>query len=615
MSARIPQCQVTIRWFPLVVTTIAMVIKSITAFIAITRSNHFKHRLYNSLGDFIAVAARHREELSVPNECLANSGEYRKRRLQAVTGGTGIPMRAVNGRRIWIRYLGFLDWSVWLFWVGSIVTAWILTEKSLGTVRREFRNANSSEITDLFTLFSIAGFGKISLAFIISSSGGETAFDGRTATGLPLQIALANSPQFWFSLGYLLWNNQITRIWGEHEWRSYAGRRKPPRVSYGAKVAGVRNTRWLQLPYSLSALLMVVSTTMHWVVSQSLFVIEVENMSGLPNNADPGIIFAICYSPTAIFVVAVMGTALILGITIYYLIPFRSVMPFMAGSARVVFASCTALPKDLPVDGIMWGDVSDEWGRLAGFGENAKGIQLGEIYPERNKRSATKDSASDRPTTARTTLTYASDTRDPFIEKSESLASRRSRADDLYRREPEREPLTPPLPDSVRYGRPTTRDSWTSVAQNAEQHLTSRATDINRIPSNSSRFSRPPLQTRRPADDNDLGGGYDTQGSVFRQRFSLYDHPEFNGSQRPSLRERQLFDSPVALDEDSDHEPEWKGWGFNPEDGNGSEAEISHGDQRGGRGFATNATYDARERQDDEANLVDHQHEWRGWGV
>ena len=112
-------------------------------------------------------------------------------------------------------------------------------------------------------------------------------------------------------------------------------------VSYGTSEPGARNTRWLQLPYMLSAILMVISTTMHWIVSQALFVVEVENQSGLPEvngqSAPDAIIFAICYSPTAIFVIAIMAMALILGITIYYVIPFRSWMPFMAGSARVVF--------------------------------------------------------------------------------------------------------------------------------------------------------------------------------------------------------------------------------------------------------------------------------------
>ena len=387
-----PICSVTIRWFPLVMTTIAMMIKTVTAFLAIRKSDHFRYRLYNSLGDFIAVATRHREELSVPGECLANKGQWKRQGMRALKGGIrGTPLRAVYARRVWIRYLGILDWIVWIFWVGSIVAIWFLVDKSLVTVRNNFRDENSNEITNIFTLFSIAGFGRVSLAFIVSNSGGETAFEGEKAVGLPLQIALANSPQLWLSVGYLLWNNQITRIWGEHEWRSFAGRRKPPRVSYGANEPGVRNTRWLQLPYMLSAILMVISTTMHWIVSQALFVVEVENQSGLPTlNSEPApdaIIFAICYSPTAIFVTAIMAMSLILGITIYYVIPFRSWMPFMAGSARVVFASCCALPKDLPADGVMWGDVSDEWGRLAGFGENAKGIQNGEIYPERFKRT------------------------------------------------------------------------------------------------------------------------------------------------------------------------------------------------------------------------------------
>src|SRR5271169_2543319 len=293
-----PTCSVTVRWFPLVVTTIAMIIKSVTSFLAIRKSDHFKYRLYNALGDFIAVATRHREELSVPGECLANKGEWERQGMTALKGVTGgIPIRASHERKMWIRYLGALDWLVWIFWVASVGMIWYFVGKSLNTVRNGFRDENGHEITNIFTLFGIAGFGKVSLVFIISDE----------AAGLPLQVALANCPQLWLSVGYLLWNNQLTRIWGEHEWRSYAGRRKLPRVSYGAKVPGIRNTRWLQLPYVMSAMLMIVSTTMHWIVSQTMFVVEVENLSGLPKQdnapAPKAIIFDICYSPTAIFVI------------------------------------------------------------------------------------------------------------------------------------------------------------------------------------------------------------------------------------------------------------------------------------------------------------------------
>ena len=619
MNPITPTCSVTVRWFPLVVTTIAMIIKSVTAFLAIRKCDHFRYRLYNSLGDFIAVATRHREELSVPGECLANKGEWKRQGMYALRGGTGgIPIRASYSRKIWIRYLGFLDWLVWTFWVASVGTIWYFVSKSLDTVRNEFRQEDGSEITSIFTLFNIAGFGKVSLAFIISNTGGSVALEGAEAVGLPLQVALANCPQLWLSVGYLLWNNQITRIWGEHEWRSYAGRRKPPRVSYGAKVPGVRNTRWLQLPYVMTAMLMIVSTTMHWVVSQTMFVVEVENQSGLPvrNNvpAPDAIIFAICYSPTAIFVIAVMALAALLGITIYYFIPFQTWMPFMAGSARVVFASCCALPKDLPVDGIMWGDVSDEWGRLAGFGENAKGIQAGEIYPERFKRPAQpvpKDTATDRPTTAKTTRSYASTGDDsyfdrPYSDRQTSQDSyqrgRQYRATDLetlrypenavysrpssvspspsYRSKNEDlEPLNIPATYSSRNRQPSPSRSSTYTSTVTSPMPYRPSTNLTRVPSYSSRASSSPV-TRRPPSHIELGAGYGRDEASLRNRYSDVSPGQ----------ERSYFESPMAIEEESDREPEWKGWGFNPNDTHESDTDRS-----------------VKEREPEP--------KWKGWGV
>jgi Family of unknown function (DUF6536) len=610
-----PKCNVTLRWFPLVMTSIALVIKSVTAFIAIRTASHFKYRLYNSLGDFIAVATRHREELSVPGECLANSGEYRKGQLRALPGGTGgIPLRAKHKYRFWIRYLGLLDWTVWVFWVASMSLTWFLMNQSLNKVRNVFKDESGAEITNLFQLFSLSGFGKASLAFLISNARGQAAFAGQTAAALPIQIALANAPQLWLSLTYLLWNNQITRIWSEHEWRSYDGRRKRPRVSYGATEPGVRTTRWLQLPYMLSVLLMAISITMHWVVSQALFVVEVENFSHLPRIGDQSapfrIIFAICYSPSAIFVIAMMSLILILGITIYYVLPFRSWMPFMAGSARVVFASCTALPKDLPADGIMWGDVSDEWGRLAGFGENAKALQVNQIYPERSKRPDPSVAVppTDRAVTARTISTVNSLNRDSIYDRSvlsvntgnihqpasERIVSPspRSAADTIYTILPPYESSTLPRyqPETVERPAPV-REASRSVSPTPitlrypteillesppPQAASPTLTTLQYPPEVLSRTTSPALANasynRQTRQSLGYGTGY---GTGFRNRFSLHGRSTDDLLQTSQTTD-VVEDSPVVErgrsgwgdedeDEDTYHSPvaevEWRGWG------------------------------------------------------
>src|SRR5438477_12754683 len=112
---------------------------------------------------------------------------------------------------------------------------------------------SQSSISDRIKRF---GFGSIEPATAFVPGFGTSTENGEPDT-FPVQVIVANSLQLWLSLGYLLWNNQITRIWMEREWRSYYCRRHKPRVSYCSNQIGVRATRWLQLPYWLTTILMI----------------------------------------------------------------------------------------------------------------------------------------------------------------------------------------------------------------------------------------------------------------------------------------------------------------------------------------------------------------------
>jgi hypothetical protein len=118
---------------------------------------------------------------------------------------------------------------------------------------------------------------------------------------------------------------------------------------------------------------MMLSTTMHWLVSQTLMVVEID--------APDGTTFYLNYSPFAILCIGTVATVLVLGMTIYYFIPIRADMPLMAGSARIVFESCKGLPSKLPPAGIAWGDISTSTERLAGFGEIVGPLIVGAEYP------------------------------------------------------------------------------------------------------------------------------------------------------------------------------------------------------------------------------------------
>jgi hypothetical protein len=341
------QCELTVRWFPLFCTATALLIKTLIVFIAIRRHAHFRKRVFNSLGDMIALGTRHpllRQYCHGKTPGMF-SGPYSQQRTR------------------WVRALGGWDVVVAIFWWVSALGVMIYGIVSWVEVGSDL---------DISSRMKVFGLGTINPSTSFVPGGTANAIDG-TQNTFPIQVIIANSPQLWLSFGYLLWNNQITRIWMEREWRSYYRNTHVPRVSYKTDETGVRATRWLQLPYWLTAILMTLSTVMHWLVSQTMFVVQILGSPGY---------FYMNYSPLAIICIGIVAAVLVLAITIYYFIPVRTWMPLMAGSARVVFESCVRLDSaSLPVGGVAWGDISTTTERLAGFGEIVGPLVKGVMYP------------------------------------------------------------------------------------------------------------------------------------------------------------------------------------------------------------------------------------------
>lgn len=123
--------------------------------------------------------------------------------------------------------------------------------------------------------------------------------------------------------------------------------------------------------------LMSISIFLHWFVSQTLFVVEIYF-----SDEHVASVFHMHYSPLAIIAVGTASTVLVLGLTLYYFIPVTTWMPLMAGSAKVVFNSCSRLAgPELPRSGIGWGDISFRKKRLAGFGQVVGRMVEGVRYP------------------------------------------------------------------------------------------------------------------------------------------------------------------------------------------------------------------------------------------
>ena len=264
----------------------------------------------------------------------------------------------------WVQGLGRFDLIVAIFWWCSSLGV------AIGGAGAWFGIVGGLSISDCWQRYGMEAVDP-STSFIPGSAGNF----GASPKQLPGFSIIANCPQLWLSIGYLLWNNQITRIWTEHEWRAYYCKSQRPRVSYKTSDSRVRATRWLQLPYSITTVLMIVNTTLHWLVSQTLFVVEINDGGSMS--------YYLNYSPLAMFLVGIASLLLVLSTTIYYFIPIATWMPLLANSAGLVFESCEMLSAiDLPDDGLVaWGDISTRNMKLAGFGLDVKRVENGIIYP------------------------------------------------------------------------------------------------------------------------------------------------------------------------------------------------------------------------------------------
>lgn len=105
----------------------------------------------------------------------------------------------------------------------------------------------------------------------------STTFDAR---GTLQTVMLANAPQTCLSLVCFSINRICNSLCFMEEWNSYATDRKGLRVTQPS--GDQRSTYFLQLPYRWAVPLTVTSGLLHWLMSQSLFLVrrEMRNRDG-----------------------------------------------------------------------------------------------------------------------------------------------------------------------------------------------------------------------------------------------------------------------------------------------------------------------------------------------
>lgn len=123
----------------------------------------------------------------------------------------------------------------------------------------------------LFTYKGLSNYSAWGTASALIIPATKSSFDTK---GILKTAWYANLPQILLSLVYFTINRICTSMCSSREWNNYALHRKGLRVTSARGLQ--RSTHFLQLPYRWAIPLTVTSGLLHWLLSQSLFLVRMD---------------------------------------------------------------------------------------------------------------------------------------------------------------------------------------------------------------------------------------------------------------------------------------------------------------------------------------------------
>ena len=199
----------------------------------------------------------------------------------------------------------------------------ILWTSALGLLFQGIEGSNSSK--------DFAGLGVATSNFTFGSS-------------LVGRVIITNTPQVLFSLIYLLYNSLFTSMLSTAESNSFAFRRKPLRVT--SPQGAQRSTYYLQLPYRYAIVLMIISSLLHWLISQTIFLV---NISVFDTNdlEQPAQAVSTCgWSATGLYTTLVAGLVMVAIAIGFGSRKYHPGMPIITSCSRAIAAACHPAPGD-----------------------------------------------------------------------------------------------------------------------------------------------------------------------------------------------------------------------------------------------------------------------------
>ncbi|RMY19582.1 hypothetical protein D0866_12777 [Hortaea werneckii] len=293
-------------------------------------------------------------------------------------------------QRRWFAAASTKRWLVTMF---LCIAALIIAGALLGIgVQKLSRFISSS---DAFSM----GFGSVDAKALIN-----TGLPQIGSSGLVSAVVLANLLQAIVSFLYLTYNGLFTCMLLSYEYSKYGptGRKRPLRVTtlHGQQRKSqdgifpqmlpltppyLGSSYFLQLPYKYSIPLIVASATLHWLISQGIFLVRV-SVYDFSGNYDGGNQSELGYSCLPILLAILLGTAMLLVAIGSGFRKFASHIP-VAGSCSVALAAAAHRPKsdvDAAFLPVQWGDVNsegtDEIGHCCFTSEEVHDLIEGRMY-------------------------------------------------------------------------------------------------------------------------------------------------------------------------------------------------------------------------------------------
>lgn len=183
-----------------------------------------------------------------------------------------------------------------------------------------------------------------------------------TTRGILINSFLANIPQIILSGSYFAVNRLCTSMCFTKEWNSYAASRKGLRATNPK--GEQRRTHFLQLPLRWAVPLTVMSGTLHWLLSQSIFLVrlEIRDENGQFDASESK--SACGYSALSTLFFALVAIGFVTVVLLLWRRKIKVGIPVAAHCSLAISAACHPPPDEVKphLKPVQWGVVRNRFG-------------------------------------------------------------------------------------------------------------------------------------------------------------------------------------------------------------------------------------------------------------